>query len=222
MKGRAVIAKRLPIRLIIISGILIFYTVGLIGHLFEATRPLMLAITPYFLLLFGLIPLAPVIRERSRGVILWAASTLLITFFLEALGTHTGLIFGPYTYGSTLGFKLFKVPVVIALNWLIVIVAALSLTRSIRSPYLAALLVGATAALFDFVMEPVAISLDYWIWHTPEIPLQNYLAWFVIAFVSALVFRLCRLKVEDRIPVIYIAVQFIFFLILRLVLVPKV
>jgi uncharacterized membrane protein len=204
-----------------VSGVLFFYTVGLIGHLFETTRPLMLAVTPYFLLLFGLIPLAPVIRERSRGVILWAVSTLLITFFLEALGTHSGLIFGPYTYGPTLGLKLLKVPVVIALNWLIVIVAALSLTRSIRSPYLAALVVGAAAVLFDFIMEPVAIGLDYWFWHTPEIPLQNYLAWFGIAYLSALVFRLCRLKVDNRIPVIYMTVQFIFFLILRLFLVPR-
>lgn len=205
-----------------VFGILFFYTVGLIGHLFETTRPLMLAITPYFLLLFGLIPLAPVIGERRRGVVLWAVSTLLITFFLEALGTHSGLIFGPYTYGPTLGLKLLKVPVVIALNWLIVIVAALSLTRPIRSPYLAALVVGAAAVLFDFVMEPVAIGLEYWFWHTPEIPVQNYLAWFGIAFLSALVFRLCRLKLDSRIPVIYMTVQFVFFLILRLFLVPRI
>lgn len=222
MKGRGVVAKRLLTKPVMVFGILFFYTVGLIGHLFETTRPLMLAITPYFLLLFGLIPLAPVIGERRRGVVLWAVSTLLITFFLEALGTHSGLIFGPYTYGPTLGLKLLKVPVVIALNWLIVIVAALSLTRPIRSPYLAALVVGAAAVLFDFVMEPVAIGLEYWFWHTPEIPVQNYLAWFGIAFLSALVFRLCRLKLDSRIPVIYMTVQFVFFLILRLFLVPRI
>lgn len=221
MKGRDVVAKKLLTKPAMASAILFCYAVGLMGHLFETTRPLMLTITPYFLLLFGLIPLVPVIQEGSRGVILWAVSTLLITFFLEVLGTHSGLIFGPYTYGPTLGLKLLKVPVVIALNWLIVIVAALSLTRSIRNPYPAALAVGAAAVVFDFVMEPVAIGLDYWFWHTPEIPLQNYLAWFGIAFLSALVFRLCRLKVENRIPVIYVAMQFMFFLILRLFLVPR-
>jgi putative membrane protein len=200
----------------------VFYGVGLLGHFLPSTRPLMLTVTPYFLFVFALIPLVPVVRERRYGVYLWALATLVITFFLEALGTHTGLIFGPYSYGPTLGLKLFQVPIVIALNWLIVIMAVLSLTASIRSSFLAALLVGAGAVLFDFVMEPVAIALDYWTWQAVTIPLQNYLAWFGIAFATALVFRLVRLRVDTRIPPLYVAVQFVFFLVLRLFLVPNI
>jgi putative membrane protein len=222
MKGRDVMVQRGWVKTIAISAVPFFYAVGLAGHLFQITRPMMLTLTPYFLLIFGLIPLVPLIRESGWGVILWSASTLVITFFLEALGTHSGWVFGPYTYGPTLGIKLLNVPVVIALNWLIVIVAALTLTRSIRNPLLVSLVVGAAAALFDFVMEPVAISLDYWFWHTSKIPLQNYLAWFTIAFLAALVFRLCGLKVGTRIPLIYVMVQFIFFLVLRIALVASV
>ena len=199
----------------------VFYSVGLIGHFLSLTRPLMLAITPYFLYGFALIPLWPVVRERRTGVYLWALSTLVITFFLEVVGTHTGLIFGPYTYGPTLGFKLLQVPVVIALNWLIVIMAVLNLTASMGSSFLAALLVGVGAVLFDFVMEPVAMALDYWTWQAENIPLQNYLAWFVIAFAAALVFRLLRLRVDSRIPFLYVAIQFMFFLVLRLFLVER-
>jgi putative membrane protein len=200
----------------------VFYGVGLLGHFLPSTRPLMLTVTPYFLFVFALIPLVPVVRERRYGVYLWSLATLVITFFLEALGTHTGLIFGPYSYGPTLGLKLFQVPIVIALNWLIVIMAVLCLTASIHSSFLAALLVGAGAVLFDFVMEPVAIALDYWTWQTVTIPLQNYLAWFGIAFAAALVFRLVRLRVDTRIPPLYVAVQFVFFLVLRLFLVPNI
>jgi uncharacterized membrane protein len=44
--------------------------------------------------------------------------------------------------------------------------------------FLAAIL----AVVFDYVLEPVAINLNYWQWAYNIIPLQNYLAWFLISF----------------------------------------
>jgi hypothetical protein len=43
--------------------------------------------------------------------------------------------------------------------------------------------------MFDWIMEPVAIRLDYWTWAGGDIPMQNYFAWFVIATVSAFAYR---------------------------------
>lgn len=72
--------------------------------------------------------------------------------------------------------------------------------------------------LFDFVMEPVAVSLSYWTWHAASIPWQNYLAWFAIAALSALGFHLFRLRVETKLPLAYVAIQLVFFLVLRFTL----
>ena len=35
--------------------------------------------------------------------------------------------------------------------------------------------------LLDIMIEPVAIELDFWQWEGGNIPLQNYLMWFIVA-----------------------------------------
>ena len=40
---------------------------------------------------------------------------------VEIMGINTGILFGDYTYGDVLGFKLRDVPVLIGVNWFIII-----------------------------------------------------------------------------------------------------
>jgi putative membrane protein len=161
--------------------------------------------------------LLPVLLEGNKGLILWGLILFVSTFFLEALGTATGKIFGPYTYGRTLGLKLLDVPLVIAFNWFLVILGSLSLAQLLlRRKLLPAILTAALAVGFDFLLEPTAIRLDYWTWHTPDIPLQNYVAWSLIALVAALFFVYFKLSVKTRLPVVYFLIQLVFFAALRI------
>jgi putative membrane protein len=195
----------------------VFFLVGFIGHSLPATLPWMLSMTPYTLFACGLIALFPVFLERKRGVLIWASLVYLITFVLEALGTATGEIFGPYTYGPTLGPKLFAVPVVIAFNWLLVILGALGLARLIFRRRLPVAVATAVLAVgFDFLLEPTAIRLDYWTWQAAGIPLRNYLAWLLIALVAALLFVVLKLSVKTRLPLVYFLIQLVFFAALRI------
>ena len=195
----------------------VLYAVGLAGHLASATRSLMSALTPYVLLLCGLAAVAPAFLAARRGVWIWAAAVFAATFLLEAAGTATGRIFGPYTYGPTLGWKLLEVPVVIAFNWLLVILGFTMLVgRRIRSPVWTSHLAAALTAAFDFLMEPIAIRLDYWTWQTAAIPLRNYLAWFLIALASSLAFTLPKLPVAGHLPARYVLIQAAFFAGLRI------
>ena len=195
----------------------VFFLVGFIGHSLPITLPWMLRMTPYTLLACGLIAFFPVFLERKRDVLIWALLVFVITFALEALGTATGRIFGPYTYGRTLGAKLFAVPVVIAFNWLLVILGASSLARLIfRRKLLSALLAALLAVGFDYLLEPTAIRLGYWTWQAAGIPLQNYLAWFLIALAAALVYVYLRLSVKTRLPLVYFLIQLVFFAALRI------
>jgi len=203
--------------LIVAVLLAVFFVVGFIGHSLQATLPLMMRMTPYTLLVCGLIAFLPVILERGRGVLIWASVLFVSTFFLEAIGTATGRIFGPYTYGGTLGLKLLAVPVVIAFNWLLVILGSLSLARlilPIRFP--AALFAALLAAGFDYLLEPTAIRLDYWTWQTAGIPLQNYAAWFLIALAAALFFVYLKLSIKTRLPLVYFLIQLAFFAALRI------
>jgi putative membrane protein len=195
----------------------IFFLVGFIGHSLPTTLPWMLRMTPLTLLICGLVAFFPVFLEPKRGVLIWAPVVFVITFALEAVGTATGKVFGPYTYGQTLGPKLFSVPVVIAFNWLLVILGALSLARLIfRRRLLIALSTALLAVGFDYLLEPTAIRLDYWTWQAAGIPLQNYLAWFLIALVSALVFVFLKLSVRTKLPLVYFLIQLVFFAALRI------
>jgi putative membrane protein len=157
-------------------------------------------------------------QDRSK-LLLWAAVTYVVTFALEALGVHTGLVFGGYRYGGTLGLGLLGVPLVIGFNWVLVVAAAVALTERLgTSPVLEAMAAGALTVAVDWVMEPVAIRLDYWSWEGGLIPLQNYLAWFLIAAAASLVFRLLGLKLKSWILPIYAGIQLLFFAILRIFL----
>lgn len=195
----------------------VFFVVGFIGHSLPATLPLMQRMTPYTLFACGLIAFFPVFLEKKRGVLIWALLVYVITFVLEAVGTATSKIFGPYTYGATLGPKLFAVPVVIAFNWLLVILGALGLAQLIfRRRLLAALATAVLAVGFDYLLEPAAIRLDYWTWQAAGIPLQNYLAWFLIALAAAVCFVYLKLSVKTRLPLVYFLIQLVFFAALRI------
>ena len=199
------------------AGIIaIFYLVGIAGHLYSATLPLMIRLTPWVLMIFGLYGFAVILKGASRRVIAWALAAYLFTFAMEVLGVATGAVFGAYRYGQTLGLMLFEVPVVIGFNWMIIVLAlSAEVFRHIRNPFAGTLLVGVGATLFDWVMEPAAIALDYWQWEGGSIPAQNYAAWFLIAALWAFIYRMLNLATKSRLGLIFVGIQLFFFIALR-------
>lgn len=103
------------------------YAVGLGAHLVAATRPLVIALTPAYLLACGTAVLVVTFRStagRRGALLLWFAAVMLVTFLVEVIGVATGEVFGVYRYGEVLGWKLADVPVVIGFNWALIILAA--------------------------------------------------------------------------------------------------
>ncbi|HTO23780.1 MAG TPA: carotenoid biosynthesis protein [Spirochaetia bacterium] len=199
------------------SGLLAFFAVGLVGHLLPATRPLMVGLTPIALLVTSGIVAVPLVSERRARVGLWAAAAFAVGFGLEAIGVATGLVFGPYSYGTVLGPKLLGVPLVIGLNWPLVILGAVTLAARVAgNPLAAALMAGALACGFDWVLEPFAVSAGYWTWLAGPIPVRNYVAWFLTSMLLALAFTVPRLSVRSPVPSIAVAIQAVFFSALRL------
>lgn len=214
---------------------LVFYAVGTAGHYVSLTRPIMLGMTPYFLLIFGVAATVTAVREEGTRLVLWGAATYMLTFAAEAIGVATGLVFGAYDYGQTLGLHVLGVPLVIGFNWVIVVAAACRVTqpihnsvmRRLESPggrgaasavtaaFAAAAAAAVPAALigvvFDVLLEPVAMHFDYWDWEGGAVPLRNYAAWFVVGFVPAVAYFLSGLHVRTRVPAYYLAVQAAFF-----------
>ena len=70
----------------------------------------------------------------------------------------------------------------------------------------------------DIFIEPIAIKLDFWQWQNSIIPMQNYVAWFIISFFLFLFFRKVNKNLSNRFSTIVLAIQFLFFTILNLLL----
>ncbi len=196
------------------------YLVGTIGHLVPASRALMAFLTPAFLFLTGAGALILALPKAKPWIFLfWAVFSFLVTFGLEALGVATGAVFGAYHYGSVLGFHILAVPPVIGFNWVLVILAFADIAVRLPGgrwygPFLAA----SAATGFDWVMEPAAIGLGYWTWAGGDIPLQNYLAWFLIALAASAAYSLLNLRARRPTAALLTGIQLVFFLILRLAL----
>ena len=211
--------NRLPF--VLFGVIALFYSVGAVGHVLPSVLPLMLAVTPWFLVVSGTLVFAVYAwGGEPKPLVLWFVPVGVVTFGLEVAGVATGWIFGPYHYQTTLGSLWWGVPPVIALNWVLVVLGAHCGSRLLfpRAPaWVRILSVGLACVGFDLLLEPVAIALGYWVWHAPSVPWQNYLAWGLIAAAGAgWAERFPRLPVK---PVLgwYVLLQACFFLTLGLV-----
>ena len=210
----------------------LFHSIGLVGLLFFDQR-FFLAATPVNLLL-------------SFALLVWTQSEKNIPFFLfliicfgvgisvEIIGTNTGLLFGGYTYGDVLGFSIKNVPVLIGINWFIIIycsgisihkllmkainrVAVDSGNSPMALKALSIVIDGATLAVFfDWLMEPVAIKLGYWTWNGDgSIPTFNYICWFIVSLLLLTVFHFAKFNKQNKFAVNLLLVQLMFFLLLR-------
>ena len=193
----------------------LIYTVGVIGHLTNALLEYMKLLTPLTLLLTGGVVFFSTIKNSKNNFIIWAIVTYIITFSLEVIGVKSGIIFGSYWYGETLGIKFLNVPLIIGFNWIMVILGAILLAeyifkKKIHITITASLL----ATIFDFFLEPTAIKLGYWNWTDISVPLQNYFAWFVISLLFTILYFKMRIKVKTDLPIKFFLTQLIFFLIL--------
>ena len=168
---------------LIMLGLSCFYLVGLLGHLWPQTRSLVLALTPFFLVISGAVLVLPSLVQAGGRFPVWFFGAWFLTYSIEVAGVASAVIFGPYHYGDTLGPTILAVPPVIGFNWVMVVLGAMASLRWLPGPKVVqALGVGCLCTLFDCVMEPVAVANGYWAWNGNSIPLQNYLAWFLIAF----------------------------------------
>jgi len=162
--------------------LVIFYSVGVAGMIIPQTRELFKALVPLNLLLNVMLLL--IYHGRLGPGFAWKALVIYSAgFIVEIAGVNTGLIFGSYEYGPTLGPQLFHTPLIIGVNWLMLVYASLVITsRYFEQRYFRVLVAAVLMVVYDFALEPAAIDLDMWDWGGP-VPMQNYIAWLVISLI---------------------------------------
>jgi putative membrane protein len=141
--------------------------------------------------------------------------------FTEIIGVNTGILFGSYHYGEVFGEKIFGVPLLIGLNWFCIVYAAYQVVVLFQKSWQLnrvgiAIMTAVLATIFDWIMEPVAIKLGFWQWHTAEIPFLNYACWFGISFIIALFFNWVGIKKNNPFALYLFFTQLLFFVFLGL------
>lgn len=211
---------------------ILFHTIGLFGILYFQ-NVFFTQLTPLNLLLsFSLLLWTQ--GNKNTAFYLLLASTFLVGYFAEVVGINTGLLFGDYTYGKVLGFQLINVPLIIGVNWFIVIYCCgisihTLLTKVINKvakdtkkppmmlKAMSVIVDGASLAVFfDWLMEPVAVKLGFWTWNGDgTIPLYNYICWFIISMLLLAIFQFCKFDKSNKFAVNLLLIQALFFLLLR-------
>ncbi len=207
--------SRLTIAKIIVVAL---HLVGIIGLSLPEYRWLFLFLTPYQLLSTMILILA-FHRGYNDAFPIFATAAFWIGFGSELIGIHTGYLYGDYVYGSTLGPKLWDVPIVIGVNWFILVyLTGTVFHKSIPNDYYAAFLGAVSMTALDYNMEPVAVALDFWSWKFDIIPPGNYLGWFGVSFLIHLIYRKAKFEKENRLAPFLLVTLILFFGILNFTL----
>lgn len=204
---------------IVALNLAVIYLTGLCGiSLLSAEhRSYFLLLTPLNLLLTTI---SMLLFHPKRDATFYRLALMIAVagYFIEVLGVQSGLVFGHYWYGKTLGFSLFGVPPMIGLNWFMLVYCIAASLQKIRDDLLHSLACAGVMTMLDVLIEPVAIRLDFWHWENEIIPLQNFVAWFVIAFLLFLFFRKTYGRFSNPFTRIVLAILFLFFGLLNVIL----
>jgi len=211
---------------------LLIHAVGLLGILLTPYKDWFVQKTFVNLLLMAVL-LVTTHQQKGKQFLVFLLITSIVGFGMEALGVNTGMIFGNYSYSDILGMKVLNTPLIIGINWFIIIYCTGMFTTAYENYMLRRLnesglaitsrlkiisfIVDAVflAVMFDWIMEPVAVKLGYWQWQNNIIPLYNYISWAVVSALLLALFRKLNTGRHNIFAVHLFIIQVLFFLILR-------
>lgn len=198
-------------------GILWLFTIsGILGILssfsawFLALTPLNLSVN-FLIVIFSL-------TDQSYKVIQAISIPLILGFITEVLGVNFDLIYGSYAYGDNLGPKLLGVPFIICINWcLLTMVTADVAKRVVQNKSLRILIGGFFMMFLDVLIEISAPRFDFWEFKDGIVPLQNYIAWLVVACLAHCWYQSFKIKTNSKISFHVLVCMFVFFSIFLLI-----
>lgn len=197
-----------------ITVTILFYLSGAIGLMQPQHYPEFQKYIPHNLL-FSFFLLILFQKNINFKFIIIALSIALLGFAIEAVGVNTGIIFGSYYYQQNLGVKIWNTPIIIGLNWLMLIICIYQWIKNIKNTFLKSFIGAGIMVLYDIILEPVAIWLNMWQWKNAVIPIQNYIAWFLIAFIMFILWSKFYTNWNNHFARYLLIIQLLFFITLH-------
>lgn len=189
--------------------LILVYVSGAIGFLIKPS--FFSPFTPYTLILTSFVFL--IHQPLAKGPYLFGFLALaLIGYFFEVLGVKTGLVFGEYHYGRSLGYALLGVPLVISLNWAFLISCGIVISKSVSAnAFVKALCSAVLISLIDLLIEQTAARLDFWYFKNGGAGIHNFIGWFLISFIASFLLQKYLSNGNKKIALIILSLQVFFF-----------
>lgn len=196
--------------------LLILYVVGAVGMLMPSTRTWFVQLSALNLAIsFGALILSR--KAKPLTFVVFLSIAFVIGISVELIGVHTSYLFGSYFYGNSLGWKWYSVPLIIGLNWGILTVTSSAIIHRFQlNKHVEAILAAILMVLFDYILEPVAIKLDYWHWTEGQIPVYNFICWMGVSYLLQLIYQRMKLAEVNKVAESLFLMMFIFFTLLML------
>jgi bisanhydrobacterioruberin hydratase len=188
-----------------------------VGFILPATKQLFSSLIPLALLLSSMVIIWFHRPGFSIKMILIFGFIFVFSLFTEIAGVKTGMIFGTYSYGSSLGIQLFETPVMIGLNWLMLVYCTKIIAEKFfRNKKVILVIAPVLMVVYDLAMEQVAPLLDMWSWNQGKIPVRNYLVWFLLALFFHWLLQKSKLRFTNKMALPVFTIQLLFFVLLFL------
>lgn len=192
-------------------GILWLFTISGILGILSSFSAWFLALTPLNLSVSFLIVISSLTGQPYK-VIQAISIPLILGFITEVMGVNFDLIYGSYAYGENLGPKLLGVPFVICINWcLLTMVTADVAKRVVQNKSLRILIGGLLMMFLDVLIEVSAPRFDFWVFKDGIVPLQNYIAWFIVANIAHWWYQSFSIDTNSKISCHIMICMFVFF-----------
>ena len=179
------------------------------------------------------LPLSALNLLSTAALLLWLEKGIhwksfvfiaILGWCIEWLGVHTGKLFGSYHYGENLGWKYDGIPLVIGVNWALLVVGFYQFFLSQwprQSLVMRGLSVSISMIALDALIESVAPAMDFWSFDASYPPLQNFIAWGVITFlfvISMHFLKLWKSAISPRLWTYFLAIQFVYFVLVNILM----
>ena len=189
-----------------------FQICGLIGILF-VDRNLTLSLTPQNLLITTFC-IFFIYKDKIK-MLRFFIFACLIGFLVEAIGVNFGIIFGNYTYGTVLGFKVLNVPLMIGVNWFFLSISCGGISDIFFKELIPKVLLGSFLMVFlDILIEPLAPVLNFWEFEGGIAPIKNYIGWFMTSFLIQLIYQRMKISFSPLFSALVYLSQMGFFILL--------
>jgi len=169
--------------------------------------------TSPFAILISFILLLLNYNTRQKGFATALISIITIGFLVEFLGVNYDLFFGSYEYGNNLGYKIGGVPIIMSINWLVLIFLTGSFTEKIipNSLPLKVIFASLLMVFIDIFLEICAPKLDYWKFNEEIVPMSNYNSWFIISAICLYIYFRSIKDKEYKLSTNMLVIHFAFF-----------